>query len=82
MRNRGCRTGVFESTHCNNEGVAESGGRISELIRKLNVVLVQPTTWNVSDSIKSSHAGLREEACKEVASNTANAVSGEDLAPT
>jgi len=63
----------------NNEGVAEAGGRISELICKLNVVLVQPTTWDDSDSIESSHTGLCEDTCEEVAKNTANTVGGEDV---
>lgn len=63
----------------NNEGVRESGGGISELMAKLDVVVVQPTTGDFSDAVESSDAGLGEETCKEVANNTANGVSGEDV---
>jgi hypothetical protein len=49
---------------------------------KLDVVVVQPTTRDDSDTIEPSDAGLREEACEDVANNTANGMSGEDLDQT
>ena len=79
MRNVDGRIRVLDSTHRNNEGVSESGGGISELMAKLDVVVVQPTTGDFSDAVESSDAGLGEETRKEVANNTANGVSGEDL---
>ena len=68
-------------THCHNEGVGESSDGISELIAKLDVMLIQPTTGDDSDTVESSNAGLREEAGKEVTNNAPDSVSGENLYP-
>jgi len=44
------------------------------LITKLDVVVVKKTTLNVQDPVKASNALLGEQASKEIANKTANAV--------
>ena len=71
-----------EGTYRHDKRVGESGDRISELIGKLDVMLVQPTPGDEGDPIESSDAGLREEASEEVTNNTANSVRSEYLDPS
>ena len=72
----------MEGTYGHNEGVGESGDGISELMGKLDVMLVQPTTRNDGNSVESSDAGLRKDAREEVSDDTADSVRSEDLDPS
>lgn len=61
------------------EGVAEACGGVGELVGELDVVVVEPAAWDDGDVVEPGDGGLCEEACEEVADDSANGVRGEDL---
>lgn len=60
------------------EGIGETGDRVGELVAQLDVVVIDPATWD-DGSIQSSNGGLGEEAGEEVTNDTTNSVRGKDL---
>jgi hypothetical protein len=66
-------------TYRHDERVGKSRDEIRELMGKLDVMLVQPTTGNDGDPVESSDAGPREEAGEEFSDNTDNSIRNEDL---
>ena len=68
-------------TYCHDEGVGESSDGIGELMGKLDVMFIQPTTRDDSDTVESSNAGLRKDAGEEVTNNTTDSVGGKNLDP-
>lgn len=56
------------------ERVGESGDSIGDLVTKLNVVVVKPSTWNLGDAVEPSNGCLREQCSHDAADDTANSV--------
>lgn len=48
------------------ERVTQTGHRVSELVGELDVVVVEPATWNFSDTIESGYTCLSEKTRKEL----------------
>jgi hypothetical protein len=61
------------------EGVGKAGDRVSELVSKLDVVVVEPASRDLGEAVEASNASLGEEASEEVTNDTADTVSSEDL---
>ena len=58
------------------EAVTETGRRVGELVRKLDVVMVEPASINLSDTIKAGDGCLAEEGGEELETrNKTNEVS-------
>jgi hypothetical protein len=66
-------------THGHDERVGQARHRISELVTELDPVLIQPATRDHCDSVKAGDACLSEEGGQDVASDTTDSVSREDL---
>ena len=59
-------------TYGHDEGVAEPGHAVRELVRELDVVVVDPTTGDDGDAVEASHARLGEETGEDVANDAAD----------
>lgn len=66
-------------TYSENEGPAEAGDGVSELVGELDVIVIEPTPRNIGDAIKARDAFLSKETRQQVADDTANTVSRKDL---
>ena len=53
-------------TYGHDEGVTQTSHRVGKLIGKLDVVMIEPATGNVSDTIESSNASLSEKTRKKL----------------
>lgn len=62
-----------------NERVGKAGNRVSELVSELDVVVVEPASRNLGETVEASNASLGEEASEEVTNDTADTVSSENL---
>lgn len=60
------------------EGIGETGDGVGELIAELNVVVVDPASWNF-EAIEGGDARLGEQGGEEVANDTTDTVRSEDL---
>lgn len=61
------------------EGVGDTGGGVSELVAELDPVVVEPASRDSGNAVKGSDGGLSEEGSANVADETTDGVSGEDL---
>ena len=61
------------------EGVGKAGDGVSELVGKLDVVVVEPSSRNLGEAVEARNASLGKETGQEVTNDTADAVSSEDL---
>lgn len=61
------------------EGVGDAGGGVCELVAELDPVVVEPASGNGGDAVKGSDGRLSEEASADVADETTDGVSGEDI---
>lgn len=61
------------------EGVGDAGGGVGELVAELDPVVVEPASGDDSDAVEGSDGRLSEEASADVADETTDGVSGEDL---
>jgi hypothetical protein len=66
-------------THCHNERVAEGRTRVGELVGKLDVVSVEPTSRYHSESVGAGHASLGEEPSHQVTNESSHSVGCKDL---
>ncbi len=53
-------------TYSDNEGVGHASGRVGDLVTELNPVMVEPTTFDHSNTIKPCNALLREEGSQDL----------------
>ena len=61
-------------THRKDEGITEAGGGVGNLVRQLDVVVIDPAAVNLGDAVEACHALLREQRGENVANHTANTV--------
>ena len=61
------------------EGVGHARDRVCDLVAELDVVVVEPAAGNGRAAVEARDAGLGEEACEDVADESADGVRGEDL---
>lgn len=66
-------------TYGHDEGVAQAGHGVRELVRELDVVVVEPAAVNDSDGVEACDALLREETGKQVADDAADSMRRKDL---
>lgn len=66
-------------TYGNTEGPGKASDRVGDLIGKLDVVVVEPASRNLSEPVEASNASLSEERSQQIADNTTDTVSGKDL---
>lgn len=78
----GTRAENGTGTHGHDEGVREAGHRVRELVRELDVVVVEPAAGDLSDTIEARDALLREQAGEQVADDAADGVRRKDLKQT
>ena len=71
--------GVDGGTYGHDEGVAQAGCAVRNLVAKLDVVVVEPAPGDDGDPVKPSDARLREQAGEHVADDAADSMGGEDL---
>lgn len=68
-----------ENDSGHNERIRNTGDRVGELVTKLNVVVIKPATGDGGKTVEAGDGGLSEEASADVADNTTDSVSGEDI---
>jgi hypothetical protein len=76
---RSKRVGDNGVTYSSNERVRETGSGISELVKNLLKVTIEPTTLNVRDAVEVGDAGLRKDTSQKISHDAANGMGCEDL---
>lgn len=66
-------------THGHHERVAEAGHRVRELVRELDVVVVEPAAVDDGEAVEARHALLREQTGEQVADDAADSMRRKDL---
>ena len=61
------------------KGVDTTRDGVSELVAELDPVLVEPSTWNLSEAIKMCYVISSEEGCEDVADETTNGMFSKDI---
>lgn len=61
------------------EGVGDTGGGVGELVAELDPVVIEPASRDNGDAVKGSDGSLSEEGSADVADETTDGVSGEDI---
>lgn len=64
---------------CSSERINTTGDGISKLVTKLDPVLVEPSTWNLGETIKMGYVVSSEEGGEDVSDKSTNGVFGEDI---
>lgn len=69
-----------ERTYGHDEGVAHAGDRVRDLVAKLDVMVVEPTSGDGREpAVEAGDARLRKETGEDVANQAADGVGREDL---
>ena len=80
LRRRTSACGRFErkgrGTHRHDEGVAQAGHAVGDLVAELDVVVVEPATRDLGRAVEAGDARLREEAGEDVADDAADSMGG------
>lgn len=66
-------------TYSHHEGISETSSRVCNLVTKLDPVVVEPTSRNISKAIEPSDTGLCEESGEDVADHATDSMRSEDL---
>lgn len=61
------------------EGVCETSNGVGKLVGKLNVVTVDPSTWNDSGAIEMSYVVRGKDTSQQVSDDSSNTVLSEDI---
>lgn len=63
-----------DGTHGHDEGIAQPGDGVCDLVSELDEMAIEPSTGNDGDAVGTSNTLLREDTCEDVADDTANGV--------
>jgi len=61
------------------EGITETSDTIAELVSELDIVVVEPTSWDDSDAVKRSNIICSKETGQEISYHTTNTVDCKDI---
>jgi hypothetical protein len=68
-----------EDEACDSEGVSEDGAAAGELVSQLDPVVVDPTAWELGETVKSGDVVSGEETGENVSDEATNTVESEDV---
>jgi hypothetical protein len=68
-----------EDETCANEGIGATSERVSQLVRELHPVVIEPTTLDAGNAVETGDVVCSKESGENVADKAADAVDGENV---